>query len=51
MLGLKFKNGGEAYEIMPNPLGVKEIHVKVPTKQGWLKIDIIDDNVNVEESK
>ena len=49
MLGLKLRNGGESYEITPNPMGVKEIHAKVPTKKGWLEIDVIDGNVNVKE--
>ena len=42
MLGLKLSDGGETYEIKPNPLGVKEIHAKIPTKAGWLEIDVVD---------
>ena len=49
MLGLKLQDGGESYEVTPNPMGVKEIHAKVPTKKGWLEIDVIDGNVNIKE--
>ena len=42
MLGLTLLDGGETYEIKPNPLGVKEIHAKIPTKAGWLEIDVVD---------
>ena len=49
MLGLKLSDGGQTYEINPNPLGVKEIHVKIPTKAGWLEIDVVDGKVNINE--
>ena len=49
MLGLKLENGGESYEVTPNPMGVKEIHAKIPTKKGWLEIDVLDGKVNVNE--
>ena len=45
MLGLKLSDGGETYEIKPNPLGVKEIHAKIPTKTEWLDIDVVDGEV------
>ena len=49
MLGLTLLNGGATYTVNPNVLGVKEIHAKIPTKKGWLKIDVIDGNVCVNE--
>ena len=49
MLGLKMSDGGEVYEVNPNTLGVKEIHAKIPTKAGWLEIDVVDGNVNVNK--
>lgn len=49
MLGLKLQDGGDSYEVTPNPMGVKEIHAKIPTKKGWLEIDVIDGNVNIKE--
>ena len=42
MLGLKLSDGGEQYEVKPHPLGVKEIHAKIPIRTGWLTIDVID---------
>jgi hypothetical protein len=49
MLGLKLENGGESYEVTPNLMGVREIFAKVPTKKGWLEINVVDGNVNVKE--
>ena len=49
MLGLKLSNGGEIYEFTPNPLGVKEIHAKIPIKTGWLEVDVVDGHVNVNK--
>ena len=49
MLGLKLSDDGESYEIKPNPLGVKEIHAKIPTKAGWLEIDVVDGKVNINK--
>ena len=49
MLGLKLLDGGETYEVSPNPLGVKEIHAKIPTRMGWLEVDVVDGNVNTSE--
>ena len=49
MLGLKLSNGGETYEINPHTLGVKEIHAKIPTKKGWIQIDVVDEKVSVNE--
>jgi hypothetical protein len=49
MLGLKLVDGGDFYEVTPHSLGVKEIHAKMPTKKGWLKIDVVDGTVNAQE--
>lgn len=49
MLGLKLADVGNSYELKPHPLGVKEIHAKIPTRAGWLLIDVVDGNVNVNE--
>ena len=51
MLGLKLLDGGEIYEVSPNPLGVKEIHAKIPTRTGWLIVDVVDGVVNLHEDK
>lgn len=49
MLGLTLVNGGESYEVTPHPMGVKEIHAKVPTNRGWLVIDVVDGHVTINE--
>ena len=49
MLGLKLVNGGESYEVKPNPMGVKEIYAKVPISKGWLEINVIDGVVHIWE--
>lgn len=51
MLGLKLSDGGETYEITPNPLGVKEIHAKIPTKAGWLEVDVVDGLKSVKHER
>lgn len=45
MIGLQLT--GDTYEVHPNPLGVKEIHAKIPVKNGMLSIDIIDGKATV----
>ncbi len=49
MLGLKLSDGGATYEVSPNPLGVQEIHARIPTRAGWLEIDVVDGKVNSKE--
>lgn len=49
MLGLKLSNGGETYEVVPNPLGVKELHARIPVNKGWLEVDIVDGHTSVNE--
>lgn len=46
MLGLKLN--GDTYEVTPDTLGVKEIEAKLPIKDGWLLIKVIDGNATVE---
>ena len=48
MLGLRLVNGGESYEVVPNTMGVKEIHAKIPTNTGWLEIDVVDGVANIQ---
>ena len=45
MLGLRLKNGGDSYELMPHAMEVKEIEAKIPVKNGWLFIKILDGKV------
>lgn len=47
MLGLKLIDGGDFYEVNPNPMGVKEIYAKIPTRTGWLEISVVDGEVFV----
>lgn len=49
ILGLKMTDGGTLYEVRPNPLGIEEIHAKIPTKTGWLEIEVVNGNVNIKE--
>ena len=49
MLGLKLSDGGTTYDVSPNPLGVKEIHAKIPTSAGWLEVDVVDGKVHSKE--
>lgn len=45
MLGLKLVDGGATYEIVPHAMGIKEIEAKIPIKEGWLEIKVVDGNV------
>jgi len=45
MLGLKLTKGGESYEITPHMMGVQELSAKIPVKEGWLLIDVVNDKV------
>lgn len=49
ILGLKLKDGGERYEVMPHPMGLKEINAKIPIKNGWLSIKVSDEKVDIVE--
>lgn len=51
MLGLKLADGGKQYEVTPHPLGVKEIHAKIPIRTGWLMMDVVDGIVKINELK
>ncbi|MBQ8804355.1 MAG: hypothetical protein IJZ53_12020 [Tyzzerella sp.] len=42
MLGLKLEDGGECYEVHPHCMGIDEIHAKIPMKEGYLQIDVVD---------
>lgn len=45
MLGLKLTGGGKLYEITPHMMGVKELQAKIPVKDGWLSVKVIDGEV------
>ncbi len=47
MLGLKLENGGETYEVEPHTMGVQEIYAKLPVKDGWLEIEVLDGKARV----
>lgn len=49
MLGLKISDGGMKYEVTPNTLGVEWIKAKIPTKKGWLEIEVRDGDVKTTE--
>lgn len=51
MLGLKLINGGETYEITPHMMGVKELEAKIPVKQGWLSVKVINGQVTSKIEK
>ncbi|MBQ2986762.1 MAG: hypothetical protein IJE23_04695 [Tyzzerella sp.] len=42
MLGLKLKDGGASYKVTPHALGVKELEAKIPVKDGWLLVKVVD---------
>lgn len=45
MLGLKLKDGGSVYQVTPHTMGVKEIEAKIPVKEGWVSIRVVDGKV------
>lgn len=45
MLGLKLMNGGTEYTITPHMMGVKRLEAKIPLKDGWLLVEVVDDKV------
>jgi len=47
MLGLKLVDGGASYEVTPHAMGVKEIEAKIPVKDGWLFVKVVDGEVVV----
>ncbi len=51
MLGLKLTDGGMTYEVNPHAMGLEEIHARIPVKDGWLVIDVIDGKVSQNFSK
>lgn len=48
ILGLKLQNGGEVYEIIPHTMGIHEIEAKIPVKNGWLSIRVVDGKLCLE---
>lgn len=42
ILGLKLIDGGTTYEVLPHAMGIKEINAKIPVKDGWLEIRVVD---------
>ena len=49
VLGLKLRDGGEVYDVTPHTMGIKEINAKIPIKEGWLNIRVIDGKVEIEQ--
>lgn len=49
MLGLKLKDGGKVYKVTPHTMGLEEIKAKIPIKDGWLLIQVLDGTVEIEE--
>ena len=49
MLGLRLEDGGEKYEVVPHTMGVQEINAKIPVRDGWLLIQVKDENVVVNK--
>lgn len=47
ILGLELSDGGEHYEIHPNPMGLKEIYAKIPVEKGWIEFSVHGDEVKV----
>lgn len=45
MIGLQFTNNGQNYTVTPHTLGVQEMYLKLPYKNGWLEIIIEENNV------
>ena len=45
MVGLTLSDGGECYEVHPNTYGIEDIYVKLPTKKGWLEIEVHEGEV------
>lgn len=46
VLGVKIKDGGETFSIEPHTMGLTNITAKIPVKQGWLSVEIVDGQVN-----
>ncbi len=46
VLGVKIKNGGETFSVEPHTMGLTNVKAKIPVKQGWLSIQIIDGTIN-----
>ena len=38
-------NGGTEYTITPHMMGVKRLEAKIPLKDGWLLVEVVDDKV------
>ena len=49
ILGLKLENGSKKYTVTPHTMGVKEIEAKIPIKDKWLCIHIVDGEAIVNE--
>lgn len=50
MLGLKLKDGGESYEVIPHTMGLEKLCAKIPIKNGWLDIQVIDGKADVKKT-
>ncbi len=43
------KDGSAVYEVTPHVMGIKEINAKIPVRDGWLLIQVIDGKVEIEK--
>jgi len=50
IVGLKLKDGGKSYELIPNTMGIERIEAKIPVKDGWLDIKVIDGVADVKKT-
>lgn len=48
ILGLDLSEGGEKYTITPHTMGLQEIHAKIPTRNGWLHVDVTDGKIQTK---
>lgn len=45
ILGLRLKDGGDSYEVSPHTMGIKNIEAKIPIKDGWLFLQVVEGKV------
>lgn len=48
MLGLTLSDGGKTYNVTPHPMGIDEMHAKIPVRDGWIVIEVINGDAKVD---